>query len=214
MAPYTRFAGRSKPARTFPCQRPISVFLLIKINHHRGRKVSAFQNVTGLEAMTATDQDIFTGESAPLTIQFAPNWPLRTVLFRIAGTALILSASGIWLLPGSQVAADLMLLKFGTAVFFLFCGLALLMRNHEHNQPDAFFDPKRSEVRVMQKNNRGRPEVIMRRSYESLGSVDFSNDKVELFDVDGSLLMKLIVDDTNVRNALQSQLSGQVNVAA
>lgn len=151
--------------------------------------------------------------SPPLMLSFAPNWPLRVVMFRVIGTAMILCASGMWLMPGTQTDGDLTLIKLGMSVFFFFCGLALLMRNHEHNQPDAFFDPLRNEVRVMQKNDRGRPEVILRRNYNSLGSVAFGTNSVELFDVDGSLLMRLLIDDEEVRSALRTQLSSQVSVS-
>lgn len=165
------------------------------------------------QSATQSAETTFGGdESMPLMLSFAPNWPIRTVIFRVAGTALILSASGMWLLPGSQVAAELMLFKLGVSVFFFFCGLALLMRNHVDTQPDAYFDPIRSEVRVLQKNDRGRPQTVLRRSYESLGSADFTDSNVELFDVDGSLLMKLVIDDSDVRQSLRTQLGGLVHV--
>lgn len=168
--------------------------------------------------MTAMNTDMnqetpsqFVGDDTmPLMLSFAPNWPVRTVVFRVAGTALILSASGMWLLPGSQVGAELTLFKLGTSVFFFFCGLALLMRNHVDTQPDAYFDPIRNEVRVLQKNDRGRPQTILRRSYDSLGSVKFTGTVVELFDVDGSKLMKLVIDEKEVRQSLHKQLDGLV----
>ncbi len=150
----------------------------------------------------------------PLMVAFAPNWPVRTVLFRIVGTALILSTSGVWIMYDGTLDAEMMLVKLGITVFCFFCGLALLMRNHEDNQPDAYFDPVRKEVRVMQRNDRGRPETILRRSYDSLGSADFTDKTVSLFDVDGSLLMRLNVDDKLVRNALRTQLGGRMSVTA
>lgn len=164
--------------------------------------------------MTMVHQDAADGiiarsayeDCPPVMLTFAPNWPIRVVLFRILGTALVLGASGMWLMPGSQIDGDLMLIKLGISVFFFFCGLALLMRNHEHNQPDAFFDPIRREVRVMQKNDRGRPQIILKRAYESLGAVEFSSNAVQIHDVDGSLLMRLLIDDADVRHALRTQL--------
>ncbi len=155
----------------------------------------------------------FDDSHMPLMVAFAPNWPLRTVLFRIAGTAMILSASGVWIMQDGMLDPELMLVKLGITVFCFFCGLALLMRNHEHNQPDAYFDPIRNEVRVLQKNDRGRPETVLRRSYDSLGSADFSGKSVQLYDVDGSLLMRLIIDDKSIRDALRSQLGGLANAA-
>ncbi len=147
---------------------------------------------------------------SPVMLSFAPNWPVRVVLFRVSGTALILSAAGLWLMPGSFDDSELLLLKLGISIFFFFCGLALLMRNHEDTQPDACFDPIRHEVRVLQKNDRGQPQTLLRRRYDSLGCVEFRNNSVELFDVDGSLLMRLVIDDPEVRQSLRAQLSGLV----
>ncbi|MEX0340717.1 MAG: hypothetical protein AB3N11_16960 [Arenibacterium sp.] len=151
-------------------------------------------------------------DHSPVMLAFQPNWPVRVVMFRVFGTAMILSASMMWLLPGADLGSDMMLFKLGISVFFLFCGLALLMRNHADNQPDAYFDPIRNEVRVLQKNDRGRPQTILRRSYESLGSVDFSKDSVTLYDVDGSRLMKLVIGNSDARQSLRSQLNGMVKV--
>lgn len=153
-------------------------------------------------------------EAMPLILTFAPNWPLRTIIFRVVGTALVLSASGMWLMPGSQNESDVVLIKLGVSIFFFLCGLALLMRNHADNQPDAYFDPIRGELRVLQKNNRGRPQTVLRRRYETLGSARFSDKMVEMYDVDGSLLMRLPIENAEVRHALRSQLAGLVNVTS
>ena len=151
-------------------------------------------------------------EHAPVVLAFAPNWPVRVVIFLVVGTAFILVAWGMWLLPGAETDGEMTLIKLGISVFFFFCGLALLMRNHVDTQPDAFFDPIRQEVRVLQKNDRGRPQTILRRSYDGLGSAKFSSNSVQLFDVDGSLLMRLVIDDADVRQALRAQLDGLVNL--
>lgn len=153
-------------------------------------------------------------DTMPLILSFAPNWPVRIVMFRIAGTALVLSASGMWLLPGSQFGADVVLIKLGVSIFFFLCGLVLLMRNHQDNQPDAYFDPIRHEVRVLQKNNRGNPQTVLRRSYDTLGSAHFSDSTIELYDKDGSMLMRLPIEDADVRDALRAQLNGIVDMTS
>lgn len=151
-------------------------------------------------------------ESVPVVLSFKPDWPLLVVFFRIVGTAMILSSAGMWLMPGSKVESDLMLIKLGVSLFFFLCGLVLLMRNHVDNQPEAYFDPIRHELRVMQKNDRGRPQVVLQRAYDSLGSVDFQKNTVVIYDVDGSLMMRLDVSDDDVRHSLRSQLSGMISV--
>lgn len=152
-------------------------------------------------------------EAMPLMITFAPNWPVRAVMFRVFGTALIFGAAGMWVMPGGSGAADLVLMKFGVSVFFLFCGLALLMQHHSDNQPDAYFDPIRREVRILQRNKRGRPQTVLRRSYDSIGSARFHDRSMELFDMDGSLLMRVPVASADIRHALRMQLSGAVNIS-
>ncbi len=152
--------------------------------------------------------------AVPLVLGFAPNWPVRILIFRIIGTALVLSASGMWLMPGAAAGPDLVLIKLGMSVFFFLCGLALLMRNHQDNRPDAYFDPIRKEVRILQKNNRGRPETVLRRSYDTLGSACFSGDVFEMYDMDGTMLMRLPIENADVREALREQLSGSVSITS
>ncbi|MDP5215920.1 hypothetical protein Q5Y75_01690 [Ruegeria sp. 2205SS24-7] len=153
-------------------------------------------------------------EAMPLMIAFAPNWPARKVLFRIFGTAMILGSALMWLLPGADMSAEAATFKLGASLFFLLCGMALLMMHHVDNQPDAYFDPIRREVRVLQKNNRGRPQTVLRRSYESLGAARFTENLLEVFDVDGTMLMRLPIESPEVRDALRAQLSGMVNITA
>ena len=69
-------------------------------------------------------------ETVPLMITFSPNWPLRTVMFRIMGTALILGSAGMWVLPGTSVDPDLIVMKLGLSFFLLLCGMVLLMMHH------------------------------------------------------------------------------------
>lgn len=171
--------------------------------------------------MTATND--FMMRHAPETRRFEPEMPvmlgfeggralIRTI-FRIVGTALILTAPLMWVLPGTTTAPDILLMKLGVSFFFFLCGLALLMRNHVDALPEAYFDPIRRELRVLQKNDRGRPQTIMRRSYDSLGGARITSRAIELWDVDGSVLMRLPVEDPDVRQALRMQLSGLVHVS-
>ena len=171
--------------------------------------------------MTATNEfmigrapDMRSVESdMPVMLGFEGGRALIRTIFRIVGTALILTAPLMWVLPGNTTAPDILLMKLGVSLFFLLCGLALLMRNHVDALPKAYFDPIRRELRVLQKNDRGRPQTIMRRSYGSLGGSRITSRTIELWDVDGSVLMRLPVEDPAVRQALRMQLSGLVHVS-
>lgn len=148
----------------------------------------------------------FSGDGAPLQIAFGPRYPLVRPVLCSLGVVLIFAASAMWFLPGSRMEPDLILLKLGASLFFLFCGLALVMIHHEENAPAVCFDPIRRELRVLATAANGTQHVVMRRGYESLGQVKFHKSRVELFDFDGKLLLSLRVPDPARRAALQAQL--------
>ncbi len=141
----------------------------------------------------------------PVKLGFNDEYSVRAI-FRVMGIGFIMAAPGMWLVPGSDYTPELLLLKFGSSLFFFLCGLALLMRNHQSALPEVYFDPIRRELRVLQKNNKGRPETVLRRSYDSLGGVMLSTNSIELWDQDGTTLMQLPLQDDEARRALRKQL--------
>ncbi|CAD0185249.1 hypothetical protein RUESEDTHA_02135 [Ruegeria sp. THAF57] len=153
-------------------------------------------------------------KSVPVLITFAPNWKVRMVLARVVGAFLIVMSFSMWLAPGSVMAAEVWPIKLVASLAFLIVGVSLLTIQVLDARPDAYFDPIRREVRVLQKNENGRPQTVLRRSYDTLGGAKFSDDQVELFDVDGSLLMKLPLQSADVSRALKGQLSGSVTIFA
>ncbi|MEX0329155.1 MAG: hypothetical protein AB3N07_10560 [Ruegeria sp.] len=151
-------------------------------------------------------------KSVPVLITFAPNWKARMVLVRMLGAFLVVSAFSMWLMPGSVMGAEVWPIKLVASLMFLIGGVSLLTVEVMDSRPDAYFDPIRREVRILQKNANGRPQTVLRRSYESLGGARFEDDQVELFDVDGSLLMKLPLESADVSRALKGQLSQNVTI--
>ena len=153
-------------------------------------------------------------KSVPVLISFAPNWKVRMVLSRVVGAFLIVMAFSMWIMQGSAMAAEVWPIKLAASMMFLMVGVSLLTVQLLDSRPDAYFDPIRREVRVLQKNENGRPQTVLRRSYDTLGGARFADDQVELFDVDGSLLMKLPLQSADVSRALKGQLSGSVTIFA
>ncbi|WP_171099764.1 MULTISPECIES: hypothetical protein [unclassified Ruegeria] len=168
--------------------------------------------VVNTNTFEKTAQSAVYEKSVPLLINFAPNWKARLVLARIAGALLIMIAFSMWLMPGSVMGAEVWPFKLIASLAFLIGGVSLLTVELLDTRPDAYFDPIRREVRILQKNENGRPQTVLRRSYESLGGARFSDDQVELFDVDGSLLMKLPLQSADVSRALKGQLSQNVTI--
>ncbi len=153
-------------------------------------------------------------KSVPVLITFAPNWKARVALLRVIGGFFILSAFSMWIMPGSVMGAEVWPIKLVASLMFLIVGVGLLTIQITDTRPDAYFDPIRREVRILQKNDIGRPQTVLRRSYDSLGGARFVEDQVELFDVDGSLLMKLPLESAEIGRALKGQLSQNVTIFA
>lgn len=153
-------------------------------------------------------------KSVPVLITFAPNWKARLVLLRAVGAFFIVSAFSMWLMQGTVMGAEVWAIKLVASLAFLIVGVSLLTIQVSDTRPDAYFDPIRREVRILQKNENGRPQTVLRRSYDTLGGARFADDQVELFDVDGSLLMKLPLESAEVGHALKGQLSQNVTIFA
>jgi hypothetical protein len=74
----------------------------------------------------------------------------------------------------------------------------------------VYFDPIRREMRILQKNERGRPQTVLRRSYDTLGAAKIRSRQLEIWDVDGSVLLNIPLADQEARHALRQQLGSLV----
>src|SRR6056297_957180 len=80
-------------------------------------------------------------DTLPVKLGFEGNRVLLRAFMRFTGAILILCAPGLWLLPMSSLDPSLMLYKLGASIFFIFCGVALILRNKAFSQPEVYFDP-------------------------------------------------------------------------
>ncbi|MEX0301915.1 MAG: hypothetical protein AB3N24_05780 [Leisingera sp.] len=150
--------------------------------------------------------------AVPLRLRLEANWKVRIVLLRVLGAAMILSSTGLWLVPGAGADPEMNLIRFGISVAFLLAGLVLMTAHEPGNQPEACFDPVRRELRVLQRDSRGRPRTVLRRSYDTLGGARLTASTVQMFEGDGSLLIELPVGSAAMRSHLRDQLSGAVRI--
>ena len=170
-----------------------------------GVAVAMKQSVFPTEPVRSQYQD-----HLPVKLGFEGGRVLMHAFLRLTGASLILSAPALWLLPGSNADPALLLYKLGASIFFAFCGTALILRNKTYSQPEVYFDPIRREMRILQKNERGRPVTVLRRSYDTLGAAKIRARQLEIWDVDGSVLLKTPLADQEARLALHHQLGDLV----
>lgn len=148
----------------------------------------------------------------PLNLVLEANWTLRLVLQRFFGTAMLVSAAGLWLMPEAGAGHDLTLVRLGISLALVLVGLALLSPRDARSRPEACFDPIRRELRVLQCDAQGRPRTVLRRSYDTLGGARLTAATVQLFEADGSLLIELPLSSAALRGQLRDQLSGAVRI--
>ncbi len=148
----------------------------------------------------------------PVVLRFKPNWHLRTVLLRGLGVGMVLSASGLWLFSGSDLDFELNLMKVGVSVLLFVLGVVLVTLKTPRTQPEACFDPVRRELRILHRDIHGRPKVVLRRSYDTIGGARLSDGFVQLLENDGSLLIEVPLGCAAARSQLREQLSGDVQV--
>ncbi|MCF6432058.1 hypothetical protein [Leisingera sp. MMG026] len=150
--------------------------------------------------------------AVPLSLRLEANWKLRVALLRVLGAAMILSSTGLWLVPGAGADPDMNLIRIGISVVFLLIGLVLMTAHDAGNRPEACFDPVRRELRVLQAGSRGSPRTVLRRSYDTLGGARLTAVSVQLYETDGSLLIELPIGSAAMRSQLRDQLSGAVRI--
>ena len=153
-------------------------------------------------------QDDAPGYIVPLKLNLHGNKTLIRWAMQLLGAVFVISAMGLWVVPSVSGDPVLLAMKFGVSLLFTLIGLACLSASYTCVQPQAFFDPIRRELRVLHMNESGRPETVLRRSYDALGGVRIGKDKAELWDLDGSLLVTVPYSDPEVRASLRAQLSG------
>ncbi|AHD00878.1 hypothetical protein [Leisingera methylohalidivorans] len=150
--------------------------------------------------------------AVPLRLRREANWTLRLALLRMLGAAMILSSTGLWLVPVAGADPEVNLIRFGISVVFLLTGLVLMTAHDPGNRSEACFDPVRCELRVLQTGSRGRPRTVLRRSYDTLGGARLTAVSVQWHKTGGSLLIELPIGSAAMRSQLRDQLSGAVRI--
>lgn len=141
----------------------------------------------------------------PICLSFPARNPGARLVFVVCGTALVICSGLMWLVPIPVPEVPAVVMKLLSSLFFMFCGLALLLRNHDEAKPEVHFDARHRELRVMQRDNHGRPQILMQRSYDTLGTVYISGSEIELWNKDGTPFVTLPVQDPEMRRQLRGQ---------
>ena len=169
------------------------------------------QNAIGREHMTATT-DFMPATTAPAAPEAAPVQKLDggRLMVRgsqsLLGAALMLSAAGLWIAPGSDWSADLLLIKLVVSLVIGFSGLALLQQGKTPAAPEVEVDVVRREVRLVRRTLRG-DELVSRTKYEDLARAELNGAHLILWGQGDVMLAEIGLSDPSIRRSLVSGLS-------
>lgn len=129
-------------------------------------------------------------------------YALFTTLGRkIVGGGLLLASFGLWLEPGAQASADLLLMKMGLSLSLGFVGLAMMQTRSAYPGREVEIDTVRREVRLIRGHGRKRA-VVRSTAIRDLGKAEQLGDMVRLSAANGEPLADVSLLDPTVRTSL------------
>ncbi|NIZ13294.1 hypothetical protein HCZ87_07825 [Phaeobacter sp. HF9A] len=164
------------------------------------------QNAADFMRVTPFDQGAGRPFGTPLLVSMRPGKSLASMLLRLLGGCMVLSAAGIWLVPGAGEDPELALLRIGVSVAFVFLGLVLLLSRESRVETEIKFDARRAELRIERILPNGCSRLLLRRGYASLGAAKVTGRSVILLEHDGRVLIELPLEGRTQRRMVCAQL--------
>lgn len=121
---------------------------------------------------------------------------------RIGGIALILSALGLWLLPGSNWQSDVALFKLLLSAAALIAGLSFLVGSVTPRRPQIEIDTARQELRIVRPAGTGPALLLERCRFADLGRVERDHNHLRFWDGAERLLAEVTLSDRQVLRSL------------
>jgi hypothetical protein len=133
-------------------------------------------------------QDI--GGTQPMRIAEGSRLVAR-LLSRVLGTGFLIAAVGLWLVPGSNFAADLMLFKLCLSVCALGAGAGFIQLGARPAAPEVQIDMAQRRIRVLRPSVTGSMKVLQQCCFDELSHVERGGPHLRLWDRDGAFLAEV-----------------------
>lgn len=112
-------------------------------------------------------------------------------LLRFTGVVLMLAAVGIWILSVPLLDAEMMLLRLAVSVLFMCTGLMLLHAGRPTLRDEIHLDPRRRELRHVQRDRDGIARTRRSFAMAELGEITINDDHLILRSTTGEVVMEL-----------------------
>lgn len=140
--------------------------------------------------------------------------PASRALNGFIGVVLVLAALGLWLVPGSNWDAGMMLVKLGLSGFFLGGGMMFLLSVRRTVHPEVFLDSKRGRMRMLERDERGHVAREVEIDYDDLSEVDFRDGMLIARDHHGRPVLEMPVEQVGNLDEVRAALGPAFSRAA
>lgn len=119
----------------------------------------------------------------------AERWLMRATQ-KFFGTALVISAFGLWLHPGAALEPELLLFKLAVSIFFALVGFGLLRSGRSEKCVEVEIDTNGRSVRLVRVKN-GATRLVEAIPFSELGEVERYGQMLRLWDQQGNLVAEV-----------------------
>lgn len=157
--------------------------------------------------MTITSDYIAGGHPYTATVGSADG--VRMVLRvgqRVLGAALLLSSSGLWLMPGASFSSEVMLFKMALSILALMAGFWLVLAGQKPAMPEIEIDTVRRELRMTRSGPLGAQLVLERVGFAELSKIERRGPAFSFWDQSGRFIVDIQISDRRMLETLLSAL--------
>jgi hypothetical protein len=124
------------------------------------------------------------------------------ILQRLVGFSLALAAAALWIAPGANWEADVMLFKLILSITSIVAGLGLMHASARPAAPEIEIDTIRREVRLVRRSRVDGDTVLSRSSFTELGKAELDGPNIRLWDAQMTLIAEVTLYDQDARRSL------------
>ena|SRR6056297_421276 len=134
---------------------------------------------------------------------YKPGFALRRAVLMCLGAAFLMSAMGLWMMPGEPGDYAMQLIKLLISAVAVVAGLTCLScLGSDRADPEIHVDRARGELRVIERDARGVARVAASHQLDSLQEATLDNGFFSVRDAGGKELVSVRVTDRRLHDQL------------
>jgi|HotLakDrversion3_2_1075589.scaffolds.fasta_scaffold02170_2 hypothetical protein len=135
--------------------------------------------------------------------------PLLRAVAVFLGVSFVFGAVGLWVVPGSSYAADIILMKVLISMTCLYVGVVLIQVGEEVGKPEVHLDTLRREVRLVERARNGSGKLLGLHPFADLSGLELKGNRLIIHNREGELLASVELESEE-RSDVEDQLRNEV----